>query len=90
MPTEKKFKFLTSCDEAQHTCDKSQYNEASLTEKIKLSIHLLHCRACQKYTANNNKLTKAMNKEKIETFATTEKSQIEKLFQEQLKNSQGE
>ena len=31
----KDYKIFVSCDKAAHTCDKSQYNEASLWEKIK-------------------------------------------------------
>lgn len=83
-----KFELFTSCDEAQHSCDKIQYNEATLLEKVRLNVHLIFCRACQKYTANNNKLTKVMNKEKIETFNSSEKIDMESAFQQQLKNSQ--
>jgi len=88
MSTKEDYKMFTACDRAQHTCDKSQYNEATIVEKIKLSIHLLFCKACQKYTANNNKLTKVMKAEKVETFAASEKNKMEDLFQQQLKNSQ--
>jgi len=88
MSTKKDYKTFTACERAQHTCDKSQYNEASFMEKVRLSVHLLFCRACQNYTANNNKLTKVMKKEKIESFASAEKSKMDELFQEQLKNSQ--
>lgn len=56
-----KVKILIPCDEANHVCDKTQYSEASLLEKIKLSIHLIYCNACRNYTKNNGKLTKAIN-----------------------------
>ena len=61
----KDFKLFVSCDKATHTCDKSQYKEASLWEKIKLNIHLIYCKACRKYSANNAKLTKLITSPKL-------------------------
>ncbi len=56
----KKNKIFVACEEANHVCDKTQYKDATLWEKIKLNIHLIYCSACRKYTKNNNKLTKAI------------------------------
>jgi chorismate synthase len=61
-----KLKITMPCDEANHVCDKTQYKEATLWEKIKLNIHLLYCRACRKYTTNNAKLTKKIKESKVE------------------------
>lgn len=61
-----KIKVILPCDEANHVCDKTQYKEASLWEKIKLSIHLIYCKACRKYTSNNAKLTKVITKSEVE------------------------
>ena len=47
-----------SCDEATKICDKSQYGEASLMERIKLSFHLFLCKKCGTYTKQNTVLTK--------------------------------
>lgn len=47
-----------SCDEATKICDKNQYNEASLLEKIKLNFHLFLCKKCGLYSKQNNILTK--------------------------------
>ena len=58
-------KVVIPCDEANHVCDKTQYKEATLWEKIKLNIHLIYCRACRKYTKNNTKLTKKMSESKV-------------------------
>ena len=89
MPTkEKKSSILIACEEANHYCDKGQYKESSLMEKIKLNIHLIFCRACQKYSANNGKLTKLIKKEKIESFDKNEKSEMEKIFQQQIKQAE--
>ncbi|MCL6295646.1 hypothetical protein [Jejuia spongiicola] len=61
-----KIKVVIPCDEANHVCDKTQYKDATLWEKIKLNIHLIYCRACRKYTKNNTKLTKEIKKSKVE------------------------
>jgi len=73
-----KFKFLIPCDEANHTCDKTQYREASLWEKIKLNIHLIYCRACREYTNTNTKLTKAVLKSKVECLDKDCKEKMKK------------
>ena len=57
-------KIMTPCNNANHICDKAQYNDASFFEKIKLNIHLIHCKACRKYTAGNVYLTKLIKKSK--------------------------
>ena len=56
---------MLKCDDANHVCDKSQYENASLWEKIKLNIHLIYCRACRKYSKNNAKLTSVIKKSDI-------------------------
>jgi len=81
---EKKYDIFIACDEAQHCCDKSQYNEASIMEKIKLSIHLIYCKACRKYTKNNNELTKLVNNKDVHSMGTNEKESLEALFQKEL------
>ncbi|WP_299890181.1 glycine dehydrogenase [uncultured Lacinutrix sp.] len=78
-------KIFLSCDEANHTCDKTQYKEASLWEKIKLNIHLAYCAACRKYTKNNTKLTKLV-KQKPVKLDTKEKSKLQSTFEKELAN----
>lgn len=50
-------KLSINCDEATTICDKSQYGEASLFERIRLSLHLAFCKHCKKYTKQNNLMT---------------------------------
>jgi hypothetical protein len=76
------------CQEANHTCDKNQYREASFWEKIKLNLHLIYCRACRKYSSRNLKLTKAMNKSKVEALDQTSKDQIKSAFDKELAKHQ--
>lgn len=51
-----------TCDEATTICDKNQYGEASLWEKIRLIIHSLTCKYCKTYSLQNNILTKLIGK----------------------------
>lgn len=74
----------TECHEANHICDKNQYNEASLLEKVKLSFHLIYCRACRKYSARNGKLTKAIKNPTVETVSMSDKELLKQRLQEQL------
>ena len=50
-------KFIITCDEATQICDKTQYNEGTLLEKIKLNFHFLQCKICRLYTRQNSKMT---------------------------------
>lgn len=51
-----------TCDEATTICDKTQYKEATLWEKIKLNIHLLYCKHCGIYSKQNAVMTKCYEK----------------------------
>jgi hypothetical protein len=77
-------KVFINCDEANHTCDKTQYKEASFWEKIKLNIHLIYCSACRKYTARNTKLTQAIDKSKPKTLGKEQKEKMEEALQREI------
>ncbi len=47
-----------TCDEATLICDKGQYKEAPLWEKIKLNLHKFLCKKCGTYSKQNTILTK--------------------------------
>lgn len=79
-----KNKIFIPCSAAGHTCDKTQYNDATLWEKIKLNIHLIYCRACRKYTKNNGRLTKMMNNSELEFLKATEKDALKSNFEKEL------
>lgn len=84
----KGFKLFISCDEAVTTCDKAQYGEASLWEKIKHTIHLFYCKTCQKYSANNTKLTKLTQKPEVDCLKISEKKQLQNNFKKELESHQ--
>jgi hypothetical protein len=77
-------KFFLKCEEASHICDKSQYDEASFLEKIKLAIHLLYCRVCRKYSKNNAKLTECIEKSNVNCLDESVKNEIKKNFDKEL------
>ena len=72
------------CQEANHVCDKSQYHEAGLWEKIRLTIHLLYCRFCRKYTSRNKNLTKAIVDSDLKSISQDDKKAIKDKLQEEL------
>ena len=76
-------KIKIPCDEANHICDKSQYREATFWEKLRLNIHLLHCKACRKYTAQNQRLTQTIQDAHLKSLPDKEKELLkERLHQE--------
>ena len=56
-------KLKINCDEATTICDKSQYNEASFMERVRLTLHLALCKNCKKYTKQNNLMSDVFNRE---------------------------
>ncbi len=81
-------KFFIKCDEANHVCDKSQYKEASFIEKVKLTIHLMYCKYCREYSNNNAKLTKCVEKSKVECLDNTVKKEMNVNLKKELVNQQ--
>jgi hypothetical protein len=84
----KKNGIKTACEKANHVCDKTQYKEANLIEKIKLTVHLIYCRACRKYTNNNQKLTKVVKDSNVECLNCNEKEALETNLIEAIKKQQ--
>jgi hypothetical protein len=83
-----KSKLFISCEEASHVCDKTQYKEASLWEKIKLNIHLLYCRVCREYSKNNQKLTTVISKSEVTCLDTRTKETLKEEFEVELEKQQ--
>ena len=51
-----------TCDEATEICDKNQYKEAVLWERIKLGIHLFLCKKCGLYAKQNKMMSVCLRK----------------------------
>ncbi len=77
-------KFFINCDEASHLCDKSQYKEATLFEKIKLTIHLIYCKVCRKYSSKNSKLTNCVKDANTKCMDNAVKASIKKKVNQEL------
>ncbi|WP_452228622.1 MULTISPECIES: hypothetical protein [unclassified Lacinutrix] len=77
-----------ACEKANHVCDKSQYKEASLLEKMKLTLHLAFCKACRKYSSNNKKLTKKMHNANVECMHKQEKEALKQNLSKAIKEQQ--
>ena len=76
------------CHQANHICDKNQYKEANFWEKVRLTIHLIYCRACRAYTSKNTKLTKLVNNPKVQTLDATAKGDLQNVFEKELAKQQ--
>jgi hypothetical protein len=79
-----KIKIIVSCDEANHTCDKTQYKEATFFEKVKLNIHLIYCKACREYTKNNTILTKKIKVSEVVCLDKKHKEKMKNDFEKAL------
>ena len=84
-------KFMISCDEATAICDKSQYGEATIYDKIRLNFHLLTCKFCKSYTRQNNLMSQLFGKhlrpcDGSEKLSNEEKLELENNLQKELKD----
>lgn len=84
----KKSLLFISCEEAQHICDKTQYNEATGWERVKLAIRLSWCRVTRAYSSRNNQLTKTMNSAKVDCMKNEERDQLKDAFNKELSKHQ--
>ncbi|MBU2997154.1 hypothetical protein KO500_11955 [Cellulophaga baltica] len=73
---------MNSCEKAAIICNKSQYNEATFIEKIKLKLHILICDKCLKFSKKNGELTNLCDKAKLKSLSINEKEALK----EKLKN----
>jgi hypothetical protein len=81
---------MINCDDATDICDKSQYGEASLSEKISLNIHLIICKYCKQYTKQNGLMSQIFGKylspcDESEKLSKEEKTELEKNLQKEIK-----
>lgn len=76
--------FNINCNNGKLLCDKNQYKETTLWEKVKLNYYLVVCGECRAYTKNNIKLSKTLNKKNISCVSTSEKDVLKRKLQEQL------
>lgn len=80
-------KFFLKCGETAEVCDKCQYEEASFFEKLKMSIHLIMCKYCRKYSAKNSKLTTSIKTADIKTFSTKDKELLKAKLDQEMRTT---
>lgn len=78
----KKLLYL-DCAEALKFCDKAEYKETSLSNKLRLKLHLLFCESCKKYQQKNQKLSLLIKKARLKT-CTREEKEVFKLRMSQI------
>ena len=81
--------FIINCNEATAICDKNQYGEASIYDKIKLNFHLFMCKFCMSYSKQNNIMTQIFGKnlrpcDGSDHLSEGEKKEIEKNVHNEL------
>lgn len=79
-----KLKIMMPCSEAAHISDKSQYNESSLWEKIKLFTHILYCLTCRNYVKANERLSLLIKKSQVTCLDKRNKEYLKINFQKAL------
>ena len=75
---------MISCEEAAHICNRKQYKEASLKERIQLFIHILICKTCASFSRKNTKLTHLCDKAKLQSLSSEDKERMKKHIQEEI------
>jgi len=78
------FKIFINCEKAGLVCDKVQYEESSLIEKIGLNIHVVFCGPCKEHAKKNVKLTELLKQAKIQNMPEDKKEALQQLINEEL------
>lgn len=79
--------FLINCDEAKHICDKSQYNESTWWDRLRLKFRYAYCNATRSYVKRNKKLSELVNDNKFDCMENKSKSELKIKFNQELKNN---
>lgn len=75
---------MISCEKAALICDKMQYKEASLKEKIQLKFHLLVCKTCSVFSKKNTQLTSLCEKANLHSLSQSEKLKMKRDLNEKV------
>lgn len=75
---------MMNCEEASIVCNKLQYQEAGIWEKIQLRFHLLICKACASFSKKNKELTVLIKKAPLHCLSEEEKQGLEKKLKTEL------
>tara|TARA_R110002167_G_scaffold123455_2_gene302428 strand:- start:929 stop:1159 length:231 start_codon:yes stop_codon:yes gene_type:complete len=67
---------MISCEQAAIICNKAQYREATVMERLKLKLHVLVCKTCSKFTKKNTALTSLCDKANLHSLSDPEKEKM--------------
>ena len=73
-----------SCEKAAEICTKTQYGEASFTDKLKLSYHLFVCKTCAKFSKQNTEFTSICENANIKSLSQTQKEAMKNALKQNL------
>ena len=75
---------MITCDEARIICHKTQYDDASFFEVLKLKFHLLICKACSAFSSKNTKLTTLCEEATLRNLSDTDKLEMKRRINEKI------
>ncbi len=75
---------MISCEKATKICNKAQYNEATLWERLLLVWHTIVCKVCAQFSKDNKKLTSLCNEAKLQALPAEKKQQIREKVEHEL------
>lgn len=73
-----------SCEKATELCTRSQYEEATWWQVIKLKLHLFYCKSCSKFSAKNSKFTTLCEQANMHVITENEKEAMKEQLRKQL------
>jgi hypothetical protein len=83
-----KNKLFLNCDEAKIICDKSQYNESTFWERLRLGIRYAYCHITRSYVKRNKKLSNLVSDENVRCMNTDSKNELKTEFEKKLQHKQ--
>ncbi len=78
------------CDKANHICDKTQYKEAKLGDRLLLKIHLMLCGLCRDYSSKNVKLSQSIENANIKVIRKDDKAKLKTRLNNEILNTKNE
>lgn len=75
---------IISCEKAAIICNKTQYREATFTERMKLKFHLFMCKNCPEFVARNTKLTALCLKANLPYLSEADKREMKAQLAEEF------
>lgn len=81
---------IIKCNKANHICDKIQYKEAKLSDRVLLKIHLMLCSLCRDYSSKNVKLSQTIENGHIKVIRREEKEKLKDSLQKEILKTKDE